>query len=187
MAEALLKQHHPSVHVQSAGIFAGENEPANRYAIHALENKHIHLSDHASQPVTDKLLDWADIILTMTTQHKQSLILQHPNFQEKYFTLKEYVTTADKEIWAELKAAYADYEAKRALFIREHEHKIDNSQLDEHIYNQFQDDIQRIRALEKNVLNYDISDPFGGDETIYLETLAELEQYVKQLVQKIRT
>jgi len=187
MAEALLKHQLPNVNVQSAGVFAGKNERANQHTIDVLQSKHIDLNDHCSQPVTDKLLDWADVILTMTTQHKQSLILQYPNFQEKYFTLKEYVSTADNKVWAELKAAYADYEAKRTLFIKEHEHKIDNSRLDEHIAVEFHDDIQKIRSLEKGLLNYDISDPFGGGQMVYLETLEELDKYVKQLVQKIDT
>lgn len=187
MAEALLKQQLPNVNVQSAGVFSGENEPANHNTVEVLQQKQIKLNNHRSQPITDKLLDWADIILTMTTQHKQSLILQHPNFQNKYFTLKEYVSTADKEVWDELKAAYADYEAKRSLFIHEHEHKVDNNQLDEQIVIKFHDDIQKIRTLEKGLLNYDISDPFGGDVKIYLKTLEELDKYVKQLAKKIQT
>lgn len=187
MAEALLKDKLPNVNVQSAGIFAGENEHANRYAIEVLRDKNINLNTHCSQPVTSELLDWANIILTMTTQHKQSLILQYPNFQNKYYTLKEYVSTADKRVWEELKTAYADYEAKRSLFIKEHEHKIDNNQLDEAIAVKFHEDIQKIRTLEKGLLNYDISDPFGGSRNIYQQTLAELDKYVTQLVDKMET
>lgn len=187
MAEALLKHQLPNVNVQSAGVFAGDNHPANQNAIDVLRKKQVELNNHRSQSTTETLLDWADIILTMTTQHKQSLILQHPNFQDKYFTLKEYVSTSDKKVWDELKAAYADYEAKRSLFIREHQHKIDNNQLDEKIDIKFQDDIQRIRALEKGLLNYDISDPFGGDKDVYLQTLKELNKYVNMLANKLQS
>src|SRR5699024_9417156 len=93
MAEAWLKQRRPDVKVQSAGIFAGCNVRANEHAIQVLKEERIPL-DHRSQAGTEKLLQWADIVLAMTTQHKQSLIMQYPDFQDKYFTLKEYVSEA---------------------------------------------------------------------------------------------
>src|SRR5690625_589716 len=113
MAEALLKHQLPNVNVQSAGVFAGKNERANQHTIDVLQSKHIDLNDHCSQPVTDKLLDWADVILTMTTQHKQSLIFQYPNFQEKCLTQKKNSSIANNKVWTELKAPYTDYEANQ--------------------------------------------------------------------------
>ena len=89
MAEALLKQKLSDVEVQSAGIYAGEDEQANENTILALKDIGISL-DHSSQPVTDHLLDWADFVLAMTTGHKQALILQHPNYQEKYQESSQY-------------------------------------------------------------------------------------------------
>ena len=184
MAEALLKQKLPDVEVQSAGIYAGEDEQANENTILALKDIGITL-DHSSQPVTDHLLDWADLVLAMTTGHKQALILQHPNYQEKYYTLKEYSSDTDKESWQKLKSAYADYEEKRSLFIQENEHKLDNSQLNKMIANEFKEDIEKIQHLEASLINYDISDPFGGNLSIYQETLKELDQYIELLLKKI--
>lgn len=184
MAEALLKQKLSDVEVQSAGIYAGEDEQANENTILALKDVGISL-DHSSQPVTDHLLDWADLVLAMTTGHKQALILQHPNYQEKYYTLKEYSSDTDKESWQKLKRAYADYEEKRSLFIQENEHKLDNSQLNKMIANEFKEDIEKIQHLEANLINYDISDPFGGNLAIYQETLKELDQYIELLLKKL--
>ncbi len=184
MAAAILRHKSPEIEVQSAGIYAGEDERANANTITALKEVGISL-DHTSQPVTKHLLDWADLVLTMTTGHKQSLILQHPNYQEKYFTLKEYSSDTDKELWKKLKKAYADYEEKRSLFIQQNEHKLDNNRLNEMIASEFQEDIFEIRQLEANLIDYDISDPFGGELRIYRDTLKELDKYIEALIKKI--
>lgn len=184
MAEALVKSKSPQIEVQSAGIFAGENQRVNQTAIEALERQGITL-DHRSQAVTDKLLNWADLVLTMTTQHKQSLILQHPKFQDKYFTLKEYVSESDKKVWNVLKQSYANYEAKRSVFIQENQQKLDNATLEQKLRNYLHDDLQEIQQLEAGLINYDISDPFGGDLAIYEKTLVELDKHVDLLINKI--
>ncbi|ASK62075.1 protein tyrosine phosphatase [Virgibacillus phasianinus] len=184
MAEALITNKLPHATVQSAGIFAGKNQRVNQTAIEALNQKGITL-DHYSQPVTDKLLYWSDLVLTMTTQHKQSLILHHPKFQDKYYTLKEYVSDADKDVWRELKIAYADYQEKRSTFIQEHQNKIDQLTLEYQLSEYMREDLQRIQRLESSLINYDISDPFGGDLPVYQATLVELELYIDQLIKKI--
>jgi len=184
MAETLLKQKLPKANVQSAGIFAGEKQRANQHTITVLKNKDIKLA-HESQPITARLLNWADLVLTMTTQHKQSLILQYPDYTDKFFTLKEYVLEADKQVWAELKKVYANYEEKRFKFIQENQHKFDNTILDQKLGEHLQSDIEKIQQLESNLISYDISDPFGGDLTVYEKTLDEIELYVNMLVEKL--
>lgn len=184
MAEALAKYKILNTEVKSAGVFAVENQQASPKAIQALKEKGIKL-DHRSQPVTQELLNWADIVLTMTTQHKQSLIMEYPNFQEKYYTFKEYVLEADKKVWEQLKKAYADYEEKRSIFIQKNQHKLDNSLLDQQIQEHLAEEIENIRRLEANLINYDISDPFGGDLRVYKNTLEELDKYIDLLRKKI--
>lgn len=90
MAEALLKAKMPELQVKSAGIFALENDSANRNAIEVLKERDIHLQ-HSAQKVTNKLLYWADVVLTMTEAHKELLVDQFPLYQEKVYTLIEYV------------------------------------------------------------------------------------------------
>lgn len=184
MAEALIKHKMPEINVQSAGIFAGRNQRPNSNAMEALQQQGISL-DSKSQPVTGNLLYWADLVITMTTQHKQSLIMQYPNFQDKYFTLKEYVSEADKKIWKELKKSYADYEEKRSQFIQENEHELDNPRLQDEISSHLHDDIEHIKKLESSLINYDISDPFGGDLPTYQRTKDELEKYIDLLHKKL--
>lgn len=184
MAVALMKQRYPRAEVQSAGIFAGKNQRANQTAIEALRLEGIPI-DHHSQPVTDKLLHGSDLVLTMTTQHKQSLILQYPDFQDKYFTLKEYVSDADKKVWQELKQAYADYEEKRSIYIQKQEHKLNQAKMEQQLTSFLHDDLQKIQQMEAGLINYDISDPFGGDLDIYQRTLKELDGNIELLVDKI--
>ncbi|WP_163969496.1 low molecular weight protein arginine phosphatase [Oceanobacillus halotolerans] len=184
MAEALVKHHMPSIEVQSAGIYAGSNERANQHAIEALKQKGIELN-HRSQPVTDELMQWADLVLTMTTAHKQSLLLQQPRFHDKIFTFKEYVSDTDNKVWQQLTKAYADLEEKRSVFIQEHQYKLDNHRLTEELEAHLADDIQHIKKLEASIGNDDISDPFGGDLQTYQHTLTEIETYLKELEKKL--
>ncbi|WP_343784222.1 low molecular weight protein arginine phosphatase [Alkalibacillus silvisoli] len=97
MAEAILKHKYPTYDVQSAGIFAGLGQGVNANAKQALQNKGIKCQ-HASQPVTRELLNWADLILTMTRQHKETLKLEYTSFDDKLFTLKEFVDEDDLDI-----------------------------------------------------------------------------------------
>lgn len=90
MAEALANAKIPEAEVRSAGVYAGSNALANDYALEVLKNQGITV-DHRSQPVSAQLLDWADLVLTMTTGHKDTLISEYPSSRSKYFTLKEYV------------------------------------------------------------------------------------------------
>lgn len=93
MAEGLLRhmaeQEKVNIQVQSAGIAAFRGSPASTHTLSILKNKGISMQ-HQSQPVTDELLHWADLILTMTGSHKQVLSQQYPHALDKVFTLKEF-------------------------------------------------------------------------------------------------
>src|SRR5690625_2200066 len=77
MAEHLLEHRVAHVDVQSAGIDAIDNQHANEYAEQVMEEKGIQMN-HRSQSVTEDLLRWADLVLTMTAQHKHSLMIDFP-------------------------------------------------------------------------------------------------------------
>ncbi|SFB26376.1 protein-tyrosine phosphatase [Lentibacillus halodurans] len=185
MAEALLKHKMPEAEVQSAGIFAMKNQRPNDHVVEALQQQGVTL-DTISQPVTGELLHWADLVLTMTTQHKQSLIMEYPDFQEKYYTLKEYVSNNDKKIWNQLKQQYADYEEKRSQFIQRYQHKMDHYKLEQELKEYLRHDWEKIQKLESSLINYDISDPFGGDVDTYKQTLDEIQKHIDALILKIQ-
>lgn len=184
MAEALLKHKFPHVEVQSAGIYAGWNQRANDHTIRVLKDKKINF-EHKTQPVTNDLLSWADIVLTMTSQHKQALILDFPDDQNKYYTLKEYVSESDNEIWENLKQAYSDFMEKRLQITQKHK-DLPRFQLDKIIEKQLQEEIRNIRSLEASLISYDVSDPFGGDIHVYRQTLDELDENIELLIKKLK-
>ncbi|MFC0471703.1 low molecular weight protein arginine phosphatase [Halalkalibacter kiskunsagensis] len=91
LAEALLRNRAgESIQVKSAGVQAFPNSPASENTISVLAEKGID-ANHLSSPLTEDLLDWADVILTMTTSHKEMIKLFHPHVSEYLFTLKEFV------------------------------------------------------------------------------------------------
>lgn len=96
MAEAILRKKAPRVNVKSAGIFASTDAPASDAAIEAMNNRGIDL-DHYSQTVDETLLKWADIVLTMTEQHRELLNDYFPQYSSKVFPLIEYTVKNERQ------------------------------------------------------------------------------------------
>lgn len=92
MAAAILKSRNlPKIRVKSAGIYAMPGSPMSHNTEIVLQEKQISYN-HTSQPITLEDLQWANLILTMTSGHKESLLQVFPQVADKTFTLKEYVT-----------------------------------------------------------------------------------------------
>lgn len=73
--------------VDSAGIFAAIGDSAADNAIEAMKKRGIDLSLHRAKPLTQELIDMADVILVMTEAHK---MLIESMAKDKVFTLLEY-------------------------------------------------------------------------------------------------
>jgi protein-tyrosine phosphatase len=80
-----LEQH--GLSIASAGMAATSGGLANESAVIAMEQLGLDLSHHTSQPVTEHLVRSADLILTMTASHRQSLISQWPYAAPRTFVL----------------------------------------------------------------------------------------------------
>lgn len=90
MAEAILTSMKlENVEVRSAGIYALEGGEMSENAKSVLEAEQISVN-HRSSMVSKDDLQWADLILTMTSAHKELVLQAYPEVQEKIFTLKEY-------------------------------------------------------------------------------------------------
>lgn len=87
MFDKIVRDNELDVYIESAGLFAADNEPASDNAIKAVAKYGVDLSGHRSQPVTEELLKECDLILTMTEAHKQILEQAAP---DKVYTLSEY-------------------------------------------------------------------------------------------------
>ncbi|NMA03414.1 MAG: low molecular weight protein arginine phosphatase [Clostridiales bacterium] len=98
MAEALFKHilknrkdKLKNIKAISAGIYAWEGDGASLGAIEVLREKGIDAMEHSSRLLTPELVEEADLILTMTSNHKRAILDICPEVRKKTYTLKEYV------------------------------------------------------------------------------------------------
>lgn len=105
MAEALFKdmlegvgKDMEQIKVHSAGIFAVAEQGASPQAIIVMENRGIDLAEHKAKLLTKEKIEEADLILTMTRRHKNSVIDIIPEAKSKVYTLKEYISEGDKSL-----------------------------------------------------------------------------------------
>ncbi|MGG3625335.1 low molecular weight protein arginine phosphatase [Bacillus gobiensis] len=101
MAEALFKsvveEKNIDASVRSAGIFAVKGGRASIQAMDALFEKSIALN-HKTSPLTEENMEWADLVLTMTEQHKEILYKKFAEYKEKIYSLKGYVNNEPGDI-----------------------------------------------------------------------------------------
>ena len=98
MAEALLRelvinsQFEQFMKVTSAGINAtpGSASVNAEKVIDRRAEKIVTLKDHVAKQLTEDIINEADLILTMTEAHKQSIIDVVSDCQEKIYTLIEF-------------------------------------------------------------------------------------------------
>jgi protein-tyrosine phosphatase len=67
------------VMVLSAGIAAMAGGRASCEAVEVVQEMGIALGDHESQPLSDRLVRFADLILTMTRGHREAILAQWPS------------------------------------------------------------------------------------------------------------
>lgn len=94
MAEGILKdfveKKDLNIEVLSAGIYATRNEEVAKFAVEAMEDIGIDISNHQSNQVNNELLEGADLVLVMSNRHKKYLLSQYPIVKDKVFLLNEY-------------------------------------------------------------------------------------------------
>lgn len=175
LAEYLLRQlaaeARLAVDVRSAGIYATPGAEISKYSGYILNEREIH-HEFGSTRTNEGLLEWADLVLTMTQSHKLELIGRFPHAREKIFTLKEFVLI-DEQVEAllhEMNSIYADIELQFSL---------GQSITDEQR--------TRLRELEKQLPDLDIADPFAGSIDMYRQCAHEIEHHLRLLVTKLQT
>lgn len=98
MAEAILKHLNKDVEVKSAGIFAAAGADCSLFAKEVLKEQNIEHT-HQSSPLTTAELNWADLVLTMTNSHKNFIHQQYPQYRNKVYTLKEYISEDSLDVF----------------------------------------------------------------------------------------
>ncbi|NIK79428.1 protein-tyrosine phosphatase [Paenibacillus castaneae] len=173
MAEAMLRQMAAqrgiTVAVRSAGVSTVDGLPVSAHAVETLRQRDIE-HNSSSRALTSEAVNWADLILTMTSSHKRGLLQWYPEAVDKTHTLKEYANQdagvlADIE---ELERLYSELHMKQAL----------GQQLTA-------DERNRLLELERRIPSVDIADPFGGTLAIYNSSAQEIEAALRNLLDKL--
>ena len=98
MAEGLLRhavQGRSDIRVLSAGLGATDGQPPSHYAVQAVKELGIDISQQRSRMLTPHLVNEADLILGMTHNHADSVMMMYPHAAEKVFLLREFDETLD--------------------------------------------------------------------------------------------
>lgn len=80
------------IDVFSAGISAGESDPATREAVQIMRENQLDLSQHLSQQVTPPMLEESTLVLTMTARHRLALIEACPDLSDRFQMLNRLQT-----------------------------------------------------------------------------------------------
>ena len=102
MAEGLLREailEDPQlgvrgIEVRSAGIHGWEAAPASALAVEVMRERGVEISGHRSQPLSEALVEWADLILTMTAAQNSWIRHVFPGADGKVVRVSEYSGTA---------------------------------------------------------------------------------------------
>jgi len=98
MAEGIFRQAirgRGNYRVLSAGLGALEGQPPSSYAVQAVKELGIDISDRRSRALTPDLVQQADYIFGMTHSHIDTVMLLYPQAAEKTFLLREFDETLD--------------------------------------------------------------------------------------------
>lgn len=104
MAKALLeklirqKLKQDFYEVESAGLFAIDGLSASTEAIEVLRYENLDLTIHQSQSLTDQIVKWADIIITMTEAHYEQLLDLYPAAHDRVFTFSELAGLTESDV-----------------------------------------------------------------------------------------
>jgi protein-tyrosine phosphatase len=107
--------------IASAGVCAGAGMPAAAHAAEVLRRQGGSIDTHASQPVTDRLVARADLILTMTADHLDALLDVFPEAEPRARLLHADGQDIDDPIGASLDT----YEQTAQQIARQIEHLLD--------------------------------------------------------------
>jgi len=90
----------------SAGLAAATGAPASPESVDVAGKHGIDLSGHESRPLTDRLLDQADYVYTMTRDHRESILATRPDLSNRV----ELLSRDGEDIADPLGAGIGEYE-----------------------------------------------------------------------------
>jgi glycine hydroxymethyltransferase len=81
--------------VISAGLGAMEGQPPSHYAVQAVKELGVDISRQRSRMLTPQMIEEADLVLGMTHNHLDTVMMLYPHAAEKVFLLREFDDTLD--------------------------------------------------------------------------------------------
>jgi protein-tyrosine phosphatase len=96
LRHALEDRRIEGVTVESAGISGLDGHPAMPESVAALGERGIDLSEHLARRVDRRMIESADLILAMTSEHREAVEDLVPRAADRTFTLKELVHLLDR-------------------------------------------------------------------------------------------
>lgn len=209
MAEAIMKEmlkKHSNSHVKiiSAGTVAMDGQAVSKYAIEVMKEKGIYIHEYETNALTKELMDEADVILTMTRNHKEQVLRILP--KANVFTLKEYAGKVDpeQEPVREIQKIQRMIEKKKVEFYKENKEEIESLRTQRaNLTKDLDDVLMKIQNLEMKMLKYiddeqrtitylqnknpsiDVLDPFGRSSEVYRACADEIEGNIRVALKKI--
>jgi protein-tyrosine phosphatase len=175
MAEGILRaaaaRRGLAVEVRSAGVAALPGMSISEHAATVLAEMGVPADGMRARPVTAELVEWADVILTMTMGHKEMLIRQFPAALEKTRTLIESAHDGDERferLAAERARLAAELQIRRATgqtVTAEEE--------------------ARLREIERQLPHPDIADPIGGPLEAYRRTARQIGEAIDKWLERL--
>lgn len=87
-----------TISVQSAGIAAFSGDDPSPNAVNALAKVGLDLSDHRATRLSPQLIDASDCILVMTPQHRDAILLAHPEAAPYTFLFRQFASPSDPSV-----------------------------------------------------------------------------------------
>lgn len=166
MMRHLMKERGIEAEVRSAGVSAWNGTPMSEHAQQVLQHRKMDNPDFSSQLLSDSLVEWADLVLTLTSGHKRHVLQLFPDVSEKTFTLNEYANQSQQDSSLEEWTSFtAELQMKIAQGIQPTEA-----------------DITRYYTLQQKLPNMDIADPYGGSLEDYQMTAQEIEAAINKIL-----
>jgi protein-tyrosine phosphatase len=145
----------PSVH--SAGTQGWEGSPAQDGSIVAAREREVDIGSHVARVVTRRMVENADLVLTMSGEHRDEVIRLVPPAAGRAFTLKELVRLVQA-------LAPPDEASDPSLVARV-----------------AQADALRREGFAGNPRDEDIADPLGQPQDTYRAVAWELDEWIRRL------
>ena len=116
LQHALAAQPEPlrSLRVTSAGVAARSGDRVSEKSVVALRKVGLDISGHISQPLTQQMLDGAQLVLCMTESHRAMIQLQAEPVPQHLYLFREFMPQrGDKEIGDPFGGPLKVYESAR--------------------------------------------------------------------------